>query len=100
MREYELYLVIDGDAEEPEVSGTLERISQLITAGDGKASGEVIKVESRGKRRLAYPIRRKTESQDVVFSFRTPPQALREIERVLKLNESVLRYLIVRQDED
>lgn len=99
MREYELYLVIDADAEEPDVSSLLERITQLIVAGDGETSGEMIKVESRGKRRLAFPIRGKLESQDVILNFRTPPQALPEMERILKLDELVLRYLIVRQDE-
>ena len=99
MREYELYLVIDADAEEPDVSSTLERISQLIVAGAGETNGELIKTESRGKRRLAYPIRNKTESQDVILTFRTPTQALPEVERVLKLDELVLRYLLVRQDE-
>ena len=100
MREYELYLVIDADAEEPDVSSTLERISQLIVAGAGETNGELIKTESRGKRRLAYPIRNKAESQDVILTFRTPTQALPEMERVLKLDELVLRYLLVRQDED
>ncbi len=99
MREYELYLVMDADAEEPDVSSALERVTQLIVAGDGKTSGELIKTESRGKRRLAYPVRKKTEGQDVILTFRTPPQALPEIERVLKLDELVLRYLLVRQDD-
>jgi small subunit ribosomal protein S6 len=100
MREYELYLVIDAEAEEETVNATLERVSGLIAAGDGQAIGEVIKVENRGKRRLAFPIRRATESQDVLFTFHAPPQTLAEVERVLKLDEQVLRYLIVRTDED
>jgi len=99
MREYELYLVLDGDAEEPEVSSTLEKVSQLIVAGNGETNGELIKTESRGKRRLAYPVRKKTEGQDVILTFRTSQQALPEIERVLKLDELVLRYLLVRLDE-
>jgi small subunit ribosomal protein S6 len=100
MREYELYLVLDADAEEPQITSLFERVTQLIVAGDGETSGELIKTESRGKRRLAYPIRKKTESQDVIFTFRTLPQALPEMERVLKLDEMVLRYLVVRLDED
>jgi small subunit ribosomal protein S6 len=100
MREYELYLVIDAEAEEPEVSSTLERISQLVVAGADDMNGELIKTESRGKRRLAYPIRTKTDSQDMILTFRTPTQALPELERVIKLDELVLRYLIVRTDED
>lgn len=99
MREYELYLVMDADAEEPDTASTLERVTQLIVAGDGETGGELIKTESRGKRRLAYPVRKKMDGQDFVLTFRTPPQALPEVERVLKLDELVLRYLLVRQDE-
>jgi small subunit ribosomal protein S6 len=99
MREYELYLVIDADVEEEDVETTVERMSQLIQAGDGKTQGEVIEVTARGKRRLAYPIKRKVEGQDFIINFHTPPQALAEMERVLKLNEQVLRYLLVRTDE-
>lgn len=100
MRQYELYLVIDADAEEEEVNAIVERMTQLISTGDSETSGEVIKVEPRGKRRLAYPIRKKLESQDIILYFQTPPQALPEMERVLKLDEQVLRYLLVRTDEE
>jgi len=99
MREYELYLVIDAEAEEPDANATVERMSELIVAGDGETGGEVIKVENRGKRRLAYPINKKQESQDVILTFRTSQQVLPEMERILKLNELVLRYLLVRKDE-
>jgi small subunit ribosomal protein S6 len=100
MREYELYLVIDADAEEEGISAIVERVSQLIVEGHGGANGEVIKVDARGKRRLAYPINNKLESQDAILTFLTPPQALTEIERFLKLNEQVLRYLLVRTQEE
>ncbi len=99
MREYELYLIIDADAEDESVEAIVERVTQLISAGDGETTGEVIKVNSRGKRRLAYPIKNKLEGHDVIFDFHTPPQALTELERVLKLDEQVLRYLVVRTDE-
>ena len=100
MREYELYLVIDGSAEEDAVTATLNRASQLITVGNGESNGQVIKVEARGKRRLAYPIGKRLEGQDFVVTFQTSPQALPELERALKLDEQVLRYLIVRLGED
>jgi small subunit ribosomal protein S6 len=100
MRQYELYLVIDSESEDHEISGAIERVTELISQGDGKTPGEVIKVDPRGKRRLAFPIKRKLESQDVIVSFQAPPQTLPDVERYLKLNEQVLRYLIVRTDED
>jgi small subunit ribosomal protein S6 len=99
MREYELYLVIDAEAEEADANATVERMSELIVAGDGEAGGEVIKVENKGNRRLAYPINKKQESQDIILTFRTSQQVLPEMERILKLNEFVLRYLLVRTDE-
>jgi small subunit ribosomal protein S6 len=100
MRQYELYLVIDTDAEEEAVNATVERMTQLISAGDGETNGEVTKVEARGKRRLAYPVKKKVEGQDIILYFHTPPQALREMERILKLDELVLRHLVVRTDEE
>jgi len=100
MRDYELYLVIDGSAEEEAVTATLDRAGQLIAVGNGESAGQVIKVEARGKRRLAYPIGKRTEGQDFIVTFQTAPQALPELERALKLDEQVMRYLIVRLSED
>jgi small subunit ribosomal protein S6 len=99
MRDYELYLVIDADSEEDTINALLERVTQLVAVGDGQTSGEVIKVTPRGKRRLAYPINKKSEGRDVVLNFQSSPLALPEIERFLKLSEDVLRYLIIRTDE-
>ena len=100
MREYELYLVIDADAADEAVTAIVDRVTGLVVAGNAGTGGEMIKVEARGKRRLTYAIRRKVESQDIVLNFRTPPQALPEIERALTLDEQVLRYLIVRLGEE
>jgi small subunit ribosomal protein S6 len=99
MREYELYLVIDADAEDEQVSAIIDRVTERIVDGGGEAKGEVIKAEARGRRRLAYPINKVLDSQDTILTFRTAPQALAEIERFLKLDEQVLRYLLVRTEE-
>jgi len=99
MRDYELYLVIDAAAEEEESAAIIERVTQLVALGDGSTGGEVTKVDPRGKRRLAYPIKKTKESQDVIVTLQTLPQALPELERYLKLDEHLLRYLLVRTDE-
>ena len=100
MREYELFLVIDADAADEAVAAIVDKVTNLAIAGHAGTGGEMIKVEARGKRRLAFPIKRKVESQDIVLTFRTPQRALPEIERVLTLDEQVLRYLVVRLDEE
>jgi small subunit ribosomal protein S6 len=100
MREYELFLVIDADAADEGVTTVVDKVTQLITSGYGGVNGEVTKVDARGRRRLAYAINRKVECLDVVLTFHTPQSALPEIDRALKLDEQVLRYLIIRLDED
>jgi len=100
MREYELYLIIDAAADEEAVASVREKMAQLIAITHKGETGEMIKEDLRGKRRLTYPIKRQVESQDIVLTFRAPQLALKEMERVLKLDEKVLRYLIVRLDED
>lgn len=99
MRDYELYLVLDAEAEEDAVSNTVDRMTSIITNGHEEMHGEVIKVDDRGNRRLVYAIKRKQEGHDILFTFHAPPQVLNEMERVLKLDESVLRYLLVRTDQ-
>ncbi len=99
MREYELYMILDADAGEEAAQAIVEKVSQLILAGHGGTGGQVVKVNVRGKRRLAFPIKKKLEGHDVILTFHTPPQALAEIERILKLEERVLRYLLTRTDE-
>ena len=100
MREYELYLIIDATADEEAVASIREKMAQLIATTHKGETGEMIKEDSRGKRRLTYPIKHHVESQDIILTFHAPQLALKEMDRVLKLDEKVLRYLIVRLDKD
>jgi small subunit ribosomal protein S6 len=96
MRAYELYIVFSAEAEEDDVGTALDQLTQAISA-DG---GEVTKVEPRGKRRLAYPVRNQHEAQDVILYFQAQPPTIVELERLLKLNEQALRYLVVRLTDE
>ena len=100
MREYELYAVLNGAAEEEAVSSIVDRVTRLVTAGSEDTRGEMTKVEARGKRRLAFAIGKATEGHDIIFTFQAPSTVLPEIERFLKLEEQVLRYLLVRVGDD
>lgn len=70
-------------------------MSALVTDN----GGEVEKTDEWGKRRLAYPINYKNEGYYVLVNFTAPPELPKEIERVLQINESVLRYLVIRLEE-
>jgi len=95
MREYEMTFIITPDFEQEQIDSTVEEMRRLIAS----LGGEVTKVDPWGRRRLAYPIQKKREGFYVVMQMQLPPEAIKELERSIKLNEAILRHLIVRTDE-
>jgi small subunit ribosomal protein S6 len=95
LRDYELVVVIDPEIDEEKLSATLERISQFVTT----RGGEVIDVDRWGKRKLAYPIKRRSEGDYVITHFRLEPAQAAELEAGLRLSEEVLRHLLVRSED-
>lgn len=92
MRDYEIVYIFDSALDRTVIDQKLERFNQLAT---GEAGGEVTAVEHWGKRQLAYPIRKHDNGYYVVVQLRTVPASLPEFERAIKLDEDVLRYLVV-----
>ncbi len=92
MRDYEVVYIFDSALPEERVGEKLERYHALLT---GNAGGEIPAVDQWGRRQLAYPIAKKTAGYYVVVQFRAPTEALPEFERLLKLDEELLRHLIV-----
>ena len=97
-RTYELALVLDPALSDEEQVTLVDEVKTMVS-GNGV---EVVKEESWGKRKLAYPVRKSSEGRYVflyvVGEGATPPVA--EVEKRLNQNERVLRYLWVRTDED
>lgn len=92
MKEYEVVYIFDSMVPETGIEEKLERYHQQLTA-DGK--GEITAVDHWGRRQLAYPILKRTNGFYVVAQFRAEAEALPEFERLLKLDEGLLRYLVV-----
>lgn len=95
MREYEMTFIITPELEQEQIDSTVEEMQRLITS----LGGQVTKVDPWGRRRLAYPINKKREGFYVVMQMQMPPEAIKELDRNIKLNEAILRHLIVRTDE-
>lgn len=95
VREYELVYVLQPGLDDATLQGFQTRILDLITGQGGKD----IVTEPWGKRTLAYPIGRHFEGYYVLQRFQMPPTGTSEIDRSLRFNEDVLRYLLVRKDE-
>ncbi len=93
MRDYEIVYIFDSSLDRTVIDEKLERFNELAT-GQGGGS-EVTAVEHWGKRQLAYPIRKHDNGYYVVVQFRAEATSLPEFERAIKLDEQVLRYLVV-----
>ncbi len=95
-RLYDLVFLIVPDKDEQGAAEVVEEFRKLLT--DLGAVFE--KDETMGRRRLAYQINKKTEATYHNFLFRAGSKAVAELQRKMKLSESILRYLTVRIDEE
>jgi small subunit ribosomal protein S6 len=91
-RRYETVYIFDSALEEPAITEKLQRFHGLLTR-DGK--GSITNASHWGKRTLAFPIKKKDTGYYVIAQFETAGDLLPEYERAVKLDESVLRYMIV-----
>jgi len=87
-------VVLDPNLDETALEAMNNRIQTLITQRGGSSEN----VDGWGRRRLAYPIGRFRDGYYVLSRVQLPPTATVEIERALKLNESVIRHLLVRSE--
>jgi len=95
MNPYELMYLVQPTADEERLSAIGERIQQAITG----AGGKIEKVNVVGRRRLSYKIDRFRDGIYIVVDFQLAPSAAREVDRTIKLQEEILRHIIIRRDE-
>jgi small subunit ribosomal protein S6 len=95
MRKYETIFIAHPDLVEDEVKGLIEKMKEVIE----NLNGELIKVEEWGRRKLAYKLKKLTKGYYILIRFLGNNQVLAEIERNLRLSDSVLKYQSIRLDE-
>jgi small subunit ribosomal protein S6 len=95
MRHYEMMIILDPNLEEGTVQPSLEQFLNVVTAG----GGSIDKVDVWGRRRLAYEIEKKSEGIYAVVDMVAEPDAVRELDRQLGLNEAVLRTKVLRLEQ-
>ena len=91
---YELMFIADPELDERGLKKLTEQYLELVT----KEGGSVENTDIWGPRKLAYEIDGKTEGNYVVVNYTTTPEVSAELDRVLNLNESVVRTKILRKD--
>ncbi len=94
MRHYEVMVILDPDLEERAISPLIENFLSVVREGQGK----VEKVDTWGRRRLSYEINKKPEGIYSVIDLQAEPATVKELDRQMNLNESVLRTKVLRPD--
>jgi small subunit ribosomal protein S6 len=96
VRPYEIVTIYNPGLENEEAyDAQIERFAALVTEN----GGEVVNIDKWGRRRLAYEIKGLTEGYYVEMTFNAEPAVAAELERVLKITDTVVRHLLVKVDE-
>jgi len=97
MKAYELLFFINPALEEEDRVATFKRIDTAITSQDGVVDN----IEEWGKKKLAFEVDRLTDGDYTLIDFHAQPSSIAEIDRVLRITDSVKRFLIIsRADRD
>ena len=94
MRRYELMVILDPDLEERTIAPSLDTFLNVIRNG----GGTVEKTDVWGRRRLSFEIDKKTEGIYAVIDLTAEPATMKELDRQLNLNESILRTKVMRPE--
>lgn len=95
-RIYEVMYIVDTGVADDEITQLNNNLTQIIS----DLGGTVAKSENMGRRQLAYPIGRRNEGHYMLLEVEGSGKEIAELERRMRVNDQVLRYLTVRVDED
>jgi len=95
MRKYETFFIVDPDLPD-ETNSAVDNKVQTIVSSNG---GEVLAYTPWGKRKLAYPIKKRTRGSYVLMEYSGGPALVAELERNLRIDERVLKFITVLLEE-
>lgn len=96
MNHYETIYIVNPTLEDDSLKEAIDKFSDLIK----KLKGSIVKVNEWGKRKLAYDVKRFDKGSYVVLDFCALPKMVTELERNLKLDDRILKYITVKIDEN
>ncbi|HMU33662.1 MAG TPA: 30S ribosomal protein S6 [Pyrinomonadaceae bacterium] len=95
-RTYEVMYIVNPETASDRIEKLNDAVGKLIE----KEGGSVVKVDNIGLKDLAYPIEKKRQGHYVLFEIEGTGQEIAELERRMRVNDMIMRYITVRVDED
>lgn len=99
MNKFETVIIIKPEISKEEFDKTIEEFKDLIISFSNEKKAK-IKTEDIGIKKLAYEIQKHKEGHYFIFEFYSHSEDITELERVFRINENVLKYIVVRKDEE
>ncbi|SME89764.1 30S ribosomal protein S6 [Pseudobacteriovorax antillogorgiicola] len=96
LREYEFTFVTKADLPDADKTKVLSGYEEILA----RNGGEILKKSDWGTKKLAYPIKKNFRGHYAFYDLTASPDSIAECERLLRIDENVLRYLVVKIDED
>ncbi len=95
MRDYELVIIVTPEIDETATAEVVDKVKTWIT----ESGGSIESSEEWGRQKLAYLIRNQKEGQYFLFNLKLEPTSIVNLERNFRLQESILRFLIINRDD-
>ena len=93
MNKYESIIIVNPNVDEAGLKALEEKFTGLINE-----NGKVESVENMGKKKLAYEIKKFNEATYMLFNFEAKPDSIAELERVYRITDDVIKYIVVRKE--
>ena len=93
MNKYESIIIVNPNVDEEGIKALEEKFTGLINE-----NGKVESAENMGKKKLAYEIKKFTEATYMLFNFEAEPASIAELERVYRITDYIIKYIVVRKD--
>ncbi|MBM7541348.1 30S ribosomal protein S6 [Amphibacillus cookii] len=95
MRNYEIMYIIRPNIEDEAKTTVIERFNNILTDN----GAEIVKVDEKGKKRLAYEINDYRDGYYVVINFKGDQTAINEFDRLAKFSDDIIRHIAIREDD-
>ena len=94
MNKYETIFIVNPSVAEEGIKALIQKFSDIIN-NDGK----VLEVEEMGKKKLAYDVKKNSEGYYIVINFESNPELIKELERVYRITDDVIKFLTISKEE-
>lgn len=92
MNIYENIVILNASLTDEEIESSIAKIKNLIT----NSGGEVLKIDTWGRKKLAYEIKKQKKGFYVLLIYKTPPSTIKKLEEFYKVFDPVIKYMVIK----